>query len=650
MIMHQQQGNKEAPLSIFISYAHEDELMCEQLETHLSLLRRQGWIADWHDRQILAGQEWARAIDQHLETASIILLLISPDFLASDYCYDIEMRRALERHARSEAHVIPIILRPVDWTNAPFAALQCFPHDGRAVSQWSDPDLAFREITRGIRHAVEQLCETPDPRQREASSRVGRTQRQRLIKRVHADWITGVLERSLHQALLIELGLHEQSDALANPWHLTIQEMNHAARPLPEGTHITQVYDEADGELLILGEPGAGKTTLLLALARDLLKRAEEEQNHPVPVVFNLSSWSIKRQPLAIWLIEELCTKYRLSRRVATSWINEDHLILLLDGLDEVAPSVRSACVQAVNAYQRAHDLVSLVVCSRSGEYFAQTQRLLLQQAVMIQPLTAEQVETYLSRLGERGAGVHQLLQEDLWLRELMTTPLMLSILILAYQGRSTQDLPTAVPLSPTQFEQAVADLRASYGCLLDAQSATPEASQALLAVQTASEQLLLVGRSAARRRHLFATYTERMLHRRGLATYPPQQTIQWLSWLAKTMLLNDQMVFSLERPLKNLPNPPPRNYHLLGLLVWLPLIGLIGGLVGGLVGGLIPVLVGGLVAVLVPLLIGGLVGRLVGEPEGRLFGGLVVGLVGGLVVGLLFGLVIGLTTAALWN
>ena len=125
--MHEQQGNQKAPLSVFISYAQEDEHLRQQLDAHLSMLRRQGWIADWHDRRIVAGSEWERAIDQHLETASIILLLISPAFLASDYCYGIEMQRALERHASNKVCVIPILLRPVDWANAPFAALQCLP-------------------------------------------------------------------------------------------------------------------------------------------------------------------------------------------------------------------------------------------------------------------------------------------------------------------------------------------------------------------------------------------------------------------------------------------------------------------------------------------------------------------------------------------
>jgi hypothetical protein len=104
-------------VEVFYSYAHEDETFRNKLETHLSLLRRQGLISAWHDRHILPGTNWAQAIDEHLESASVILLLISADFLASDYCYGLEMQRALQRHQANEARVIPILLRPVDWNN-----------------------------------------------------------------------------------------------------------------------------------------------------------------------------------------------------------------------------------------------------------------------------------------------------------------------------------------------------------------------------------------------------------------------------------------------------------------------------------------------------------------------------------------------------
>lgn len=117
--MQQQSPAATPPITIFYSYAHEDEQLRQELEKHLSLLQRQGVIAAWHDRQILPGATWAQAIDSHLETAAIILLLISPDFLASDYCYGIEMDRALERQATGKARVLPIILRPVDWQGHP---------------------------------------------------------------------------------------------------------------------------------------------------------------------------------------------------------------------------------------------------------------------------------------------------------------------------------------------------------------------------------------------------------------------------------------------------------------------------------------------------------------------------------------------------
>ncbi len=118
--------------------------------------------------------------------------------------------------------------------------------------------------------------------------------RQRLLAKVRAFWITGVLEHSLHGAALIALGLREQPDAVANPWHLTLETPDESVHVLPGGTSIAQVYDAAAGELLILGEPGSGKTTLLLELTRTLLKRASEDDQHPLPVVFNLSSWVSK--------------------------------------------------------------------------------------------------------------------------------------------------------------------------------------------------------------------------------------------------------------------------------------------------------------------------------------------------------------------
>jgi hypothetical protein len=140
---------------LFYSYARLDEDLRRRMEGHLSLLKRNGVIVSWHDREILAGAPWAGAIDQHLEEADVILLLISSFFLASDYCFDIEMKRALERQKAGQALVIPIILRPVDWHDAPFARLQCLPRNALPVTAWRDPEAAFADVAAGIRRAVE---------------------------------------------------------------------------------------------------------------------------------------------------------------------------------------------------------------------------------------------------------------------------------------------------------------------------------------------------------------------------------------------------------------------------------------------------------------------------------------------------------------
>src|SRR2546425_1839345 len=142
-------------LEVFFSYAHADETWRDQLEKHLAGLKRQKRIAAWHDRNIPAGAEWAPEIDTHLKTAHLILLLISPDFISSEYCWGVELRKAIRRHNAGEACVIPIIVRPVDWKHPPFAKLQALPTDGRPISTWPDIDEALLNVAKGIRNAVE---------------------------------------------------------------------------------------------------------------------------------------------------------------------------------------------------------------------------------------------------------------------------------------------------------------------------------------------------------------------------------------------------------------------------------------------------------------------------------------------------------------
>ena len=140
--------------SVFFSYSHADEALRDQLEKHLTMLKRQGVIETFHDRRIAAGDDVNQSISAELERADVILLLVSPDFLASAYCYDIEMQRALERHKLGEARVIPVILRPCDWHHAPFGKLMATPLDGKPVRSFPDLDDGFLQVTQAIRRAV----------------------------------------------------------------------------------------------------------------------------------------------------------------------------------------------------------------------------------------------------------------------------------------------------------------------------------------------------------------------------------------------------------------------------------------------------------------------------------------------------------------
>src|ERR1035441_10079450 len=144
------------PLNVFISYAHEDDGLCRRLLKHLSQLQREG-VQGWYDRRLTGGTEWAGEIDEHLNTADIILLLISPDFLASRYCYDVEMKRAMERHDQDHARVVPVILRPCDWQNSPFARFNALPKDGKPIVDWKTRDHGFLNVVEGLRRVVEEL-------------------------------------------------------------------------------------------------------------------------------------------------------------------------------------------------------------------------------------------------------------------------------------------------------------------------------------------------------------------------------------------------------------------------------------------------------------------------------------------------------------
>ena len=262
-----------------------------------------------------------------------------------------------------------------------------------------------------------------------------------LLKNVQTTWIQGVLEKSVHEAALLELGLELREEAVDNPWRMLIEGPDQTQQTLPRGRRIKDIFDEANRLLLILGEPGSGKTTTLLQLARDLIAEVDSAFTQPVPVILNLSTWTNKAQPLDEWLVAELNSKYRLPKKDGQRWLKERRILPLLDGLDEVRAENRAACVEKINQLVTDYGLQGIVVCSRIKDYTALNVRLAFYRAIYIQPLTPEQVDEYLSEAGDKLASLRATLQADEALRSMAQSPLILNVMSLAYQNTSAKDL-----------------------------------------------------------------------------------------------------------------------------------------------------------------------------------------------------------------
>jgi tetratricopeptide (TPR) repeat protein len=280
------------PVEVFYSYSHKDENLRNKLEEHLSILKHLKVIANWHDRKILAGKEWDGEIDKHLETAQVILLLISPSFMSSDYCYDIEVTRAMERHKAGKALVIPIFLRPVMWKGAPFGELQGLPTDAKPVTDWSKRDKAFLNIAEGIRKAVESMASgvlvQPPVKTTEIAAPVS-------------------LPSIIFRPLLVDF----------------------VARRNPEGRDIVELLKEElvpEGNKVIVlwGPGGVGKTTLAIQAARELSDDFEKR---------------------IVWASPELRSDLTLN-----TLLDEIATQLGRDDLRQLAPEPKEAAVRALMA------------------------------------------------------------------------------------------------------------------------------------------------------------------------------------------------------------------------------------------------------------------------------------------------------------
>lgn len=363
--------------------------------------------------------------------------------------------------------------------------------------------------------------------------------RYKLLEDVKRE-VEGRLESSLHNAVLINLLKEKLPEQVECRWAVEVKIGNQPSTQLASSTKIIEVFDSKAiaGKLLILGAPGAGKTTTLLEIAGDLCDRALDNPNEPIPVLFNLSAWKDDKQAIADWLVAELKQKRGVRVDIGRYWLEERQILPLLDGLDELESNRQERCVQAINQFLgQAYGSKHLVVCSRQDEYELCNTKIELNGAVCLQPLTYAQIHDYLADVGR--SELWQNIKNEPEQLKLAKSPLLLSIMTLAYEE-----------LSIHEWQKRT----------------SPE----------------------ARRRYFFDAYIDRMLKREIKQRWyakgkepNPEETKQWLVWLANRLKDESQTEFLIERMQPSwLQTRTQKQIYHAG-------VGLISGLIIGLIAGL---------------------------------------------------------------
>ena len=319
-----QSGSSTIPLKLFISYSKCDDDLREELEVHLSSLEREGAIEPWQNRNIEAGEEWSVEIRKQIEAANIILLLITPHFIASRNCYDEEMHRAMGRHTNGAVRVIPIILKPCDWEHSPFQKLLVLPKDGKPITLWENQDAAFLDVVKGIRRAIESVqgqYRSAPFIQKIDGNHAGNTEDfDELIQQIREHCRQKILSQHSRMRLLSgnEIGVGQ---LYVDVWLLNRSLRTFQVSPnklletfdlrndrLGLGDRIDrnpgfEVANE-NPKLVILGKPGSGKTTFLKHLAVDWCNR--KFQPNQIAVLIELRSLKDEKWDLLNAIDKEL--------------------------------------------------------------------------------------------------------------------------------------------------------------------------------------------------------------------------------------------------------------------------------------------------------------------------------------------------------
>ncbi len=247
-------ADEKKGVEIFCCYAREDQSLLLKLRTHLALLEREGFLNVWHDADISPGTEWEEEINKHLNTAHIILLLISPDFMTSEYCYSKEMKQAMKRHESGEARVIPLLLRPGIWQESPFAKLQVLPNNARAVTEWRNRDKAFSAIAQGIEQVAKEQLTKQSMAQSPSTTNTTGLPSMSVARTVRHDW---------GEAPDVPVFFGRTKELISLEQWLTSDRCRLVAIVGMKGIGKTRLS-------LKLGRGGIGKTDLSLKLARGI--------------------------------------------------------------------------------------------------------------------------------------------------------------------------------------------------------------------------------------------------------------------------------------------------------------------------------------------------------------------------------------------
>lgn len=296
---------------VFISYSHKDESHREDLEEHLTMLKRNQTISTWHDRKIIAGEDWATKIDENLNEAEIILFLVSSSFLASDYCYSIEAQKAIEKQENGSAQIISIIIRPCDWTACEFSRFQAVPTDAKPITEWDNKDTAWLNAVNGIKTHIKQFTATPAKKTIPASAGPSPT--------INTTQWAEDTEISLTHRKVDKLKL---SDIYVTP---DIEFENAGSAESLSVKNSSELLKKKD-HYLISGEEQQGKTSLLKYIFIELLKR------NYIPIYFD----AVKIKKSDVDLNIQMAINEQYNNLSFEEFNKAENKVILIDNIDEL--------------------------------------------------------------------------------------------------------------------------------------------------------------------------------------------------------------------------------------------------------------------------------------------------------------------------